>query len=290
MKRILIILLLFFAGLCLTSFASMLIQMAFGSQTRDCLLCQSAAQCLLAFALPAWLAARQMDPSDPARFLAISNPSGWKAIIGVVILFIIAQPAMNQLILWNAEMHLPDSLSEVEKIIREWEEMGEATTSKILGDYSIWGLISGVLVVGVLTGCCEEIFFRGTLQNALSKVGLSPGLAIWTTAFIFSAIHFQFFGFAPRLLMGAAFGYLLVWSGSLRTSAFAHSLNNSLVVIFSWIAGRCQMNGSETFNSFENLGTVEAGIPWPAVGSAVATALFLYFFRKYFFFKSSNLH
>jgi hypothetical protein len=59
--------------------------------------------------------------------------------------------------------------------------------------------------------------------------------AIWVTAFIFSAMHMEFFGFVPRLLLGALLGYLVRWSGSLWLPILAHALNNSLVVICLWI-------------------------------------------------------
>jgi hypothetical protein len=59
--------------------------------------------------------------------------------------------------------------------------------------------------------------------------------AIWITAFIFSTMHFQFYGFIPRLLLGAFFGYLAFWSRSLWLPIFAHTLNNSMVVISTWL-------------------------------------------------------
>ena len=40
-------------------------------------------------------------------------------------------------------------------------------------------------------------------------------LSVWISAALFSAIHMQFFGFVPRMLLGALFGYLVAYSGSL---------------------------------------------------------------------------
>ena len=53
---------------------------------------------------------------------------------------------------------------------------------------------------------------------------------------IFSAIHFQFSGFIPRLLLGAYLGYLFYWSRSLWLPVLAHFLHNalSLLVDFSF--------------------------------------------------------
>jgi hypothetical protein len=44
-------------------------------------------------------------------------------------------------------------------------------------------------------------------------------------------MHLQFFGFLPRLALGALFGYLLVWSGSLWLPIVAHFVNNAAAVL-----------------------------------------------------------
>lgn len=60
---------------------------------------------------------------------------------------------------------------------------------------------------------------------------MNPHGAIWLAAVIFSAVHMQFFGFVPRLILGAYFGYLLLWSRSLWLPVAAHALNNALAVV-----------------------------------------------------------
>ncbi|MBD5204120.1 MAG: CPBP family intramembrane metalloprotease [Bacteroidales bacterium] len=279
MKNIIVILLLFFAGLCLTAFAAQLIAALNIGDERSLLLCQSAIQCVLAFALPAWVAGRFITKDKPAKFLEIDSPVNWRNISGVIILFVISLPFLNATVDWNASLHLPDSMSAVENLLREWETNGEVTTQKILATTSIGGLISGVLIIGVLTGICEELFFRGALQNGLRLSGLSVGVSVWLAAFVFSTLHFQFFGFVPRLLMGAMFGYLLVWSRSLWVSAMAHSLNNSMVVIVYWLSQK----GYFGEHDFANIGVSNGQFPILALGSAASICIFLYLFRNYFF-------
>ena len=41
----------------------------------------------------------------------------------------------------------------------------------------------------------EELFFRAGLQGSLQKMLGNHHIAIWSVAIIFSAIHFQFYGF-----------------------------------------------------------------------------------------------
>ena len=55
---------------------------------------------------------------------------------------------------------------------------------------------------------------------------------IWITAILFSAFHLQFYGFVPRMLLGAYFGYLLLWSKNIWLPICAHFFNNALTVTF----------------------------------------------------------
>ena len=62
-------------------------------------------------------------------------------------------------------------------------------------------------------------------------------LSVWVSAALFSAIHMQFFGFLPRMLLGALFGYLVAYSGSLWPAIVGHFVNNAGVVIAAWWMG-----------------------------------------------------
>ena len=71
-------------------------------------------------------------------------------------------------------------------------------------------LLATLFAVAVLPAVCEEWLFRGTIQPIFAKWSGNIHIGIWVSAFLFSAIHFQFFGFLPRLLLGAGFGYMVV--------------------------------------------------------------------------------
>ena len=79
----------------------------------------------------------------------------------------------------------------------------------------------------------------------------SSHIAVWGVAILFSAVHFQFYGFLPRMLIGAYLGYLLVWTGSLWVPVLAHFTNNAFAVIASFIAFRYDMDTTQ----IESLGT-----------------------------------
>ena len=71
------------------------------------------------------------------------------------------------------------------------------------------------------------------LIRATGKAWLGIALA----SILFSAIHFQFYGFLPRVLLGALFGWLAYRSGSLIPGMVAHFANNSLAAITLWVTG-----------------------------------------------------
>ena len=133
-------------------------------------------------------------------------------------------------------------------------------------------------MVGTMTGFSEELFFRGGLQGILSRTNMGSAAAVWIAAIIFSTMHFQFFGFIPRLLMGAFFGYLLVWSRCLWVPVFAHALNNSIVVISSALSGN-QSQGIMEQTGMSSYLDPEITV----ISSVVLTVLFLWLGKDIFF-------
>lgn len=182
-----------------------------------------------------------------------------------LITMIVMTPAMNLLVTWNQSMHLPDALSGIEEWMRQQETLAEETTNIILDADTIGSLLLLILIVGVMTGVGEEFTFRGIIMNLLAEKGRNVHVAIWITAILFSAIHLQFYGFIPRLVIGAYLGYLLIWSRSIWLPVFAHFLNNTMAVISTYIVD----NGYFT-DKFETVGTSQDGTLWMAVASTIA--------------------
>jgi membrane protease YdiL (CAAX protease family) len=86
-------------------------------------------------------------------------------------------------------------------------------------------------VVAVLPAIGEELLFRGIVQNELKALFGNPHVAIWFAGFLFSFVHFQFFGFFPRMLLGVVLGYLYHWSGNILIPMFLHFMNNAITLI-----------------------------------------------------------
>lgn len=189
-----------------------------------------ALQAILVFVLPVLLMLKLFK--QPLRAYLSLHQAQLKYYLAALGSILLMMPFMNMLITWNEQLHLPQALSSVEAWMRQQEASANELTQLMMSDVSVSGLLLNLLVMAIFTGFAEECLFRGTLQRMLtSDTDKMPHLAIWVTAFIFSAIHLQFYGFFPRLLMGAWFGYLLCWSGSLWVPAAAHAFNNAMVVL-----------------------------------------------------------
>lgn len=190
----------------------------------------SVLQDVLVFILPAILAAMVVTRL-PATFLSIDKKIPLKPLILSIIVMFTAMPAMEWIVSLNEGIHFPDSMHRLEESLRAMENEAETAVTALLGAPDTINIVISILIIGLLTGISEELFFRGALQNLFFATRMKKHLCVWITAIIFSALHFQFFGFVPRILLGVYFGYLLWWTGSLWVPIILHALNNSLVVL-----------------------------------------------------------
>lgn len=142
----------------------------------------------------------------------------------------------------NSALHLPPSLSGIEEWMIEKEKIANSLIDSLINTASIWGMILNLLTIAIVPAIAEELIFRGVLQKILGRLFRSVHMGIWFTAIFFSAVHFQFFGFLPRLILGLAFGYLYFWSGTLWLPILAHFINNAFPVILSYTSGESALN------------------------------------------------
>lgn len=233
-------------------------------------------QDLLVFILPALVSAMVVTRL-PASLLTINvKPRLYPTLMAMIVLFI-SMPAMDYIIRLNESITFPESLAWLEEMLRGLEEGAGDTIEMLAGESTIGNLIMGILIIGILTGISEELFFRGAMQNLFMCTRMRKHLCIWLVAIIFSFMHFQFFGFIPRVLLGAYFGYLIWWTGSVWTPIIAHATNNSIVVVFNWIAA----NNTEISETVEESAALAATDYIVIFASAMLTTIFIYQIRKY---------
>ncbi len=186
------------------------------------------------------------------QYLYLNKPFNFTSLFLVVVIMFFASPFINFVGELNSNMHLPEWLSGIENWMKESEDKAAELTEAFLKVDTIYGLFFNVFMIAILPAIGEELLFRGVIQRIFTKMTKSNHWGIWISAILFSALHMQFYGFLPRMLLGVLFGYLLVWSGSMWLPIAAHFLNNGIAVVAMFMIDKGMLSpevenfGSET--------------------------------------------
>ncbi len=180
-----------------------------------------------------------------ASNLGLNRRPSWSKL-GAALPFILLTMPWVQLTYWlNKKLPLPQPLADMEG---QTSEMIKALLV-MERPAELWYML---LVIALAPAVGEELLFRGIVQTQVQRWWRSPHLAVWTTALLFSAIHFQFAGFLPRMLLGAVLGYLFLWTGSLWTSIAAHFVVNAFQVLAQYFV-RADLESVEEKLNFSTL-------------------------------------
>jgi uncharacterized protein len=226
---------------------------------------------LIAFIFTTWIYWRVIEKKQwsDLSFKPLLNSN---VLFLVVLIQLVSMPFAGEVISLNEKMQLPESLKGLEDFMRSMEDQMADLTKYLTNFNTIPKFITGFVVIAVIAGIGEELIFRGLIQRKIYLGTRNAHIAIWVSAFIFSAIHFQFYGFIPRMLLGALFGYLYFWSGNILVPIFGHILNNGLAVI-----ALALVKAKAISPEVEKMDT----LPLPAVIiSVLLTTAGLWYFRK----------
>ncbi len=275
-------------------------------------------QTVATFLIPPVLCAWLWDADRrPFAWLKMDKRVDGSLFALAVVLMVCAVPAINLLADLNSRITLPESMAAWEAKMKSMEAAAAALTERFLQVDNLGGLIINLGLMALLPALSEELSFRGTLQQLIAnsqelransqqlransqqlraksqeliansqQLIANSHMAIWITAIIFSAIHMQFYGFIPRMLMGAMFGYVFVWTGSLWVPIVMHFTNNALAVVVYYITANSQeliANSQQLTANNQNIAdTIGAGDTWwLGVISLILTSLgLLIFYRR----------
>ena len=168
---------------------------------------------------------------DVLEYLMINRSTKAQSFLLAACCLLAVIPFINFLGAVNSQMSLPESLSGIENWMKTMEDAAKILTEKFLKVDSFSGLLFNVFMIAALPALGEELMFRGVVQRIFSGWTKNHHWGIWITAFLFSAMHMQFYGFLPRMALGAMFGYLLVWTGTMWVPILAHFVNNLMGVL-----------------------------------------------------------
>ena len=193
------------------------------------------------FIIPSFLILNLLRTESETRISIFKTPQ-LKEIGLVIALAICLFPVTSITGEINSAMHLPHWLSGVEKWMVEQEDKADNLIDIFISRTTFPGMILNLIMIAILPAIGEELIFRGVFQKIFIKLFKSGHIAIWFTAILFSTLHFQFFGFVPRLILGVVFGYLFFWSGNLWLPIMSHFVNNAFPVIITYFQDARQLN------------------------------------------------
>ena len=179
---------------------------------------------------------------DIPDYLKLNKKVTTLSILLVIMLTVSSQPFINFIGEWNSRMHFPERLGGMESWMKNAEENAALLTEAFLDVETFSGLLFNLFMIAFLPAIGEELLFRGVIQRIFTNWTNNYHWGIWISAILFSALHIQFYGFVPRMLLGVIFGYLLVWGGSIWLPAVAHFINNAAAVTAMYMIDKKMLN------------------------------------------------
>ncbi len=223
--------------------------------------------------IPALLCIYLFEKNGVRNSLEINKLPDLRFVSLSVLLILVVQPIISFTGYYNAQMKLPEFMSGIETKLQEFELTNKLLIERLLMETSLSAFIANLFIIAIMAAIVEEFLFRGALQRIINRIVPNYHIAVWVTAVIFSAIHMQFYGFVPRVILGIILGYVFIWSGNLWVPIIVHAVNNALSVILY----RMYYN-TPTYNELEQVGV--GGMWWTTLLSVVVTLSILIYMQR----------
>ncbi len=189
---------------------------------------------LIAFLLPAFILARVLS-RRPFTALGFNTNVSLKQIALVILITFASMVLSGALGELNEKIPIPAAWFAKAKAMEETYKaaMMSMAQMKSFGQYLL-----GLLVLGACPAIFEEVLFRGGFQQLFIGWTKNKWAGIILTSIFFSAIHFSYFGFLPRAVLGIVLGLVFYYSKNIWLNIFLHFLNNAFVVTQLYIISR----------------------------------------------------
>ncbi|MEN8202205.1 MAG: CPBP family intramembrane glutamic endopeptidase [Bacteroidota bacterium] len=217
------------------------------------------------FIIPAFLFSYLFE-GDLFSYYRFRDPTGGGPFLLTILMMVSVIPFINYMAEINLRMTFP--IRAVDQFLRLLEGEAEKVMQAFTATRNLWSLMVNLLMIGVIAAVGEELIFRGLIQRLLHEMVKNIHLAVFITAILFSAFHFQFFSFLPRFMLGIVLGYLMYYGRSIWYPILAHFVNNAMGVIYYYFYSR----GSAD-DMLEEIGT-SAMMPMAAL---ISLLLFVFF-------------
>ena len=207
---------------------------------------------------------------DVATYLKLDfHGRKWLLALVAVVVFMLLVPINDWITWWNDQWEF----GSLDSQMRKMSDASKIMVEKMLTLSTVGDLILQLVVVALIPAVCEELFFRGALQQILRQWFGNMHVAIVVTALVFSLAHGDMYGLVPRFVLGMLLGYLFFLSGSLLVNVCAHFFNNAVIVVLYYLYHKGMLNASPDTPLL---------MPWMTtlLCTLAAAALFALYFAK----------
>lgn len=97
-------------------------------------------------------------------------------------------------------------------------------------------LFAAVVIIGVVAGAAEEIFFRGYMLSRLAE-RWRPGVAVVVTSLAFGLLHVEWLHATLAFTLGLYLGFITAKAGSALPAIACHIINNALFTVLTAAVG-----------------------------------------------------
>lgn len=182
----------------------------------------------IGFLLPAMLYQRIVGSHGVWNGLGFGSPLHQRLVLLVIPITFTAMALSGAIGMLNEQIPLSDTML---RQARDMEAAYRKTMLNMARMDSWFDLLLSLFVMALAPAIFEEVLFRGALQPLLVNWTRKPWLGILIASIVFSAVHFSYFGFLPRIALGLILGYLFYYGGNLWYSILLHFLNNGFIVV-----------------------------------------------------------
>lgn len=200
---------------------------------------------LFMFVAPALAFAFLLKKKEAGTYMGIRTRVSFKLFLFCVLMFVFSMPLLEWTVAINEKMVLPQMFSGLEQWMKSTEADAAVITEAFLSTSTYKGLLFNLLVMALIPALGEEFIFRASFQQMLVQWFKKPHVAVIITAVFFSAVHMQFYGFLPRLLLGLLLGYVYFFTGNLWYAILLHFINNAFTVCIYFMAGKGVINADK---------------------------------------------
>ena len=199
-------------------------------------------QFLFLFTLPSLVFSVLSDPK-PMQYLGLKAPNSAIYWVWGILIILVAYPFVEYVGFVNQKIPVG---AETERWMKGMEEEAARQIKFMLQERTPAELLKNLVFIALFAGVGEELFFRGILQRMFIRLTRNPWMGIILTAAIFSGIHFQFYGFLPRLFLGVLLGAIYWYSGSLWIAMLAHFFYDAAVIVLVYFNPHMLENADAT--------------------------------------------